>query len=337
MNSSKVLSDFEPSLQKRPASGRFATRVLLELESPILGVFVPSNKATISDFIALTKPRIIELLLVTTIPTMIFAAKGWPPVSVAIATFIGGTFAAAGANVLNCYLDYDIDVLMPRTSKRATAQGRIAHRTTLIYGLVLSAISIILLRLTTNGLAAALAALAIIFYVGIYTLLLKRRTPQNIVWGGIAGCFPVVIGWSAVTDSLSWEPVALFLVVFFWTPPHYWPLSMRFRDEYEAAQVPMLPVVASDEVVARQILIYSYAMVGSSLTLIYALSWIYAILSIASGIWFLKAGHDLRAMIAKYEFTQDEIDKSAMKLFHASITYLSVIFFAVGLDALILH
>jgi protoheme IX farnesyltransferase len=302
-----------------------------------LGVFVQSDKATIGDFIALTKPRIIELLLVTTIPTMIFAARGWPPISVAIATFIGGTFAAAGANVLNCYLDYDIDVLMPRTSKRATAQGKIAHRTTLIFGLVLSAISIILLRITTNGLASALAALAIIFYVGIYTLLLKRRTPQNIVWGGIAGCFPVVIGWSAVTDSLGWEPIALFLVVFFWTPPHYWPLSMRFRDEYEAAQVPMLPVVASDEVVAKQILIYSYAMIAMSLTLILALSWIYAILSIASGVWFLKAAYDLRAMIAKHVFTQDEIDKSAMKLFHASITYLSVIFFAVGLDALILH
>jgi protoheme IX farnesyltransferase len=325
------------SLLTRPAGGGFATRVFLGENRANLGVFVQSNKATIGDFIALTKPRIIELLLVTTIPTMIFAARGWPPISVAIATFIGGTFAAAGANVLNCYLDYDIDVLMPRTSKRATAQGKIAHRTTLIFGLVLSAISIILLRITTNGLASALAALAIIFYVGIYTLLLKRRTPQNIVWGGIAGCFPVVIGWSAVTDSLGWEPIALFLVVFFWTPPHYWPLSMRFRDEYEAAQVPMLPVVASDEVVAKQILIYSYAMIAMSLTLIFALSWIYAILSIASGVWFLKAAYDLRAMIAKHVFTQDEIDKSAMKLFHASITYLSVIFFAVGLDALILH
>jgi protoheme IX farnesyltransferase len=302
-----------------------------------LGADVQTDKATIGDFIALTKPRIIELLLVTTIPTMIFAAKGWPTISTAIATFIGGSFAAAGANVLNCYLDFDIDALMARTSKRATAQGRISHRTTLIYGLVLSAISIILLRFTTNGLAAALAALAIIFYVGVYTLLLKRRTPQNIVWGGIAGCFPVVIGWSAVTDSLSWEPIALFLVVFFWTPPHYWPLSMRFRDEYEAAQVPMLPVVADDGVVSKQILIYSYAMVLTSLTLIFALSWIYASLSIFAGAWFIKGAHDLRNLINKKIHSQDVIDKAAMKLFHGSISYLSIIFFAVGLDALILH
>ncbi len=294
------------------------------------------DKATFGDFIALTKPRIIELLLVTTIPTMIFAAKGWPDISIAVATFIGGSFAAAGANVLNCYLDYDIDVLMPRTSKRATAQGKISHKTTLVYGLTLSAISIILLRFTTNGLAAALAALAIIFYVGVYTLLLKRRTAQNIVWGGIAGCFPVVIGWSAVTDSLSWEPIALFLVVFFWTPPHYWPLSMRFRDEYEAAQVPMLPVVADDATVAKQILIYSYVMVATSFTLIAALSWIYATLAIVSGIWFIKSAHDLNSQILDDSLAQEVTDKSAMKLFHGSITYLSVIFFAVGLDALIL-
>jgi protoheme IX farnesyltransferase len=193
------------------------------------------------------------------------------------------------------------------------------------------------LRFTTNGLAAALAALAIIFYVGVYTLLLKRRTVQNIVWGGIAGCFPVVIGWSAVTDSLSWEPIALFLVVFFWTPPHYWPLSMRFRDEYEAAQVPMLPVVADDGVVSKQILLYSYAMVATSLTLIIALSWIYAGLSIFAGVWFIKGAHDLRFLINTKIHSQEVIDKAAMKLFHGSITYLSIIFFAVGLDALILH
>lgn len=296
-----------------------------------------STRATIGDFIALTKPRIIELLLVTTIPTMIFAAEGWPPLWTAIATFVGGSLAAAGANVLNCYLDYDIDVLMHRTSKRATAQGKISHTTTLLYGLILSFLSIILLRITTNGLAASLAALAIIFYVGVYTLLLKRRTPQNIVWGGIAGCFPVLIGWSAVNDSLSWEPIALFLVVFFWTPPHYWPLSMRFRDEYEAAQVPMLPVVAQDKEVAKQILIYSYAMVVISFTLIMALSWIYAVLAISIGFWFIKSAHELKALIDKNESSQTEIDKFAMKLFHGSITYLSVIFFAVGLDALILH
>jgi protoheme IX farnesyltransferase len=145
-----------------------------------------------------------------------------------------------------------------------------------------------------------------------------------------------VIGWSAVTDSLSWEPIALFLVVFFWTPPHYWPLSMRFRDEYEAAQVPMLPVVADDATVAKQILIYSYVMVATSFTLIAALSWIYATLAIVSGIWFIKSAHDLNSQILDDSLAQEVTDKSAMKLFHGSITYLSVIFFAVGLDALIL-
>lgn len=296
-----------------------------------------TDSATVRDFVALTKPRIIELLLVTTIPTMIFAAKGWPDLRIAIFTFVGGSLAAAGANVLNCYLDFDIDVLMPRTAKRATAQGKISQRTTLIYGLTLSALSIIILRSTTNSLAASLAALAIIFYVGVYTLLLKRRTAQNIVWGGIAGCFPVVIGWSAVTGNLTWEPIVLFLVVFFWTPPHYWPLSMRFRDEYEAAQVPMLPVIASDVEVVKQILLYSYAMVGTSLVLTLSLSWIYVILASASGIWFLFEAHKLKRLVENLDAGSNEIDKLAMKLFHGSISYLAIIFFAVGLDALILH
>lgn len=296
-----------------------------------------TSRATIGDFVALTKPRIIELLLVTTIPTMVFAADGWPDLQVAVFTFIGGSLAAAGANVLNCYLDADIDVLMARTMKRATAQGKISPRITLIYGLVLSSLSIIVLRLTTNSLAASLAALAIIFYVGVYTLLLKRRTAQNIVWGGIAGCFPVVIGWSAVTGDLTWEPIMLFLVVFFWTPPHYWPLSMRFRDEYEAAQVPMLPVIANDAQVVKQILLYSYAMVATSLTLLAALSWIYAALAIASGFWFIFEAHKLQRLVKASNSGSKEIDKIAMKLFHGSISYLSIIFFAVGLDSLILR
>ena len=296
-----------------------------------------TNRATIGDYVALTKPRIIELLLVTTIPTMIFAAGGWPKLDIAVFTFIGGSLAAAGANVLNCYLDFDIDALMARTAKRATAQGKISQKTTLTYGLCLSALSIIVLRLTTNSLAASLAALAIIFYVGVYTLLLKRRTAQNIVWGGIAGCFPVVIGWSAVTGSLSWEPVVLFLVVFFWTPPHYWPLSMRFRDEYEAAQVPMLPVIANDSEVMKQILWYSYLMVGTSLFLLVSLGWIYALLAIGSGGWFIFEAHKLNGIVKDTDSKSKEIDKLAMKLFHGSISYLSIIFFAVGLDSLLLN
>jgi protoheme IX farnesyltransferase len=288
-------------------------------------------RATWRDYVTLTKPRIIELLLVTTIPTMVFAAGGWPPLGLVFATLVGGSFAAAGANVLNCYIDSDIDALMPRTAHRATATGLISTKQTVVFGLSLSLISVVILGTFTNGLAASLAALAIIFYVGIYSLLLKRRTSQNIVWGGIAGCFPVVIGWSAVTADLTWEPLVLFLVVFFWTPPHYWPLSIKFRDEYAAADVPMLPVVADDFVVARQIIIYSWVMVATSLLLIPATSSIYAITAIASGAWFIFEAYKLQSDVRALK----PASKHAMRLFHGSITYLSLIFLAVGVDALV--
>ncbi len=288
-------------------------------------------RATWRDYVTLTKPRIIELLLVTTIPTMVFAAGGWPPLGLVLATLVGGSFAAAGANVLNCYIDSDIDALMPRTAHRATATGLISTKQTVVFGLSLSLISVVILGTFTNGLAASLAALAIIFYVGIYSLLLKRRTSQNIVWGGIAGCFPVVIGWSAVTADLTWEPLVLFLVVFFWTPPHYWPLSIKFRDEYAAADVPMLPVVADDFVVARQIIIYSWVMVATSLLLIPATSSIYAITAIASGAWFIFEAYKLQSDVRALK----PVSKHAMRLFHGSITYLSLIFLAVGVDALV--
>ena len=284
-------------------------------------------KPTLKDYIVLTKPRIIELLLVTTVPTMMFAAGGIPTLSVALATLLGGALAAAGANVLNCFVDSDIDALMPRTAHRATATGLISKRNTLIFGLSLSLISIIVLDAFTNTLAAALAAGAIIFYVGVYSLLLKRRTSQNIVWGGIAGCFPVLIGWSAVTGTLSWEPIALFMIVFFWTPPHYWPLSIKYKDQYAAAEVPMLPVVASKRDVTRAIIRYSWVMVATSLTLILSLGVPYAVVSISSGAWFLRLTYKLEHSI------DDEtlFELVAMQVFHASITYLSIIFLTVGL------
>jgi protoheme IX farnesyltransferase len=289
---------------------------------------MPVLKANWRDFLALTKPRIIELLLVTTVPTMVMAAGGWPDVTVAIATLIGGALAAAGANVLNCYIDADIDALMPRTAHRATATGLISLRTTVVFGLVLSLLSTAVLALFTNGLAASLAALAIIFYVGIYSLLLKRRTSQNIVWGGIAGCFPVVIGWSAVTGSLSWQPLVLFLVVFWWTPPHYWPLSIRYREEYAAAQVPMLPVVATDLTVSRQIIIYSWIMVATSLLLWPATGWVYRAVAVLAGTWFVAQAYVLRRSV----LAGIASSKPAMRLFHGSITYLSLVFLAVGID-----
>ena len=288
-------------------------------------------RATIRDYIGLTKPRIIELLLVTTIPTMMFAASGWPSAGVAIATLIGGTLAAAGANVLNCYIDMDIDALMPRTAHRATVTGAISARATVMFGLVLSLLSTLVLATFTNTLAASFAALAIIFYVGVYSLLLKRRTAQNIVWGGIAGCFPVIIGWTAVTDSISWEPLVLFLVVFLWTPPHYWPLSIKYRDEYAAASIPMLPVVATDVVVARQIIIYSWAMVGASLALIPATGLVYAAAAVFAGAWFIFQSYQLQRVIRRGV----DAAKPAMRLFHGSISYLSILFLAVGIDSLL--
>lgn len=288
-------------------------------------------KPTIQDYIVLTKPRIIELLLVTTVPTMMFAAGGIPELDVAIATLVGGALAAAGANVLNCFVDSDIDALMPRTAHRATATGLISKRKTLIYGLSLSMISIIVLDAFTNTLAAALAAGAIIFYVGVYSLLLKRRTSQNIVWGGIAGCFPVLIGWSAVTGSLSWEPVALFMIVFFWTPPHYWPLSIKYKEQYAAADVPMLPVVASNQEVTRAIIRYSWVMIATSLTLILSLGILYAIVSVSVGVWFLLLTYKLEKVIEN----EEQFERVAMKIFHASITYLSVIFLAVGVASFV--
>lgn len=288
-------------------------------------------KATLRDYIVLTKPRIIELLLVTTVPTMMFAAQGFPSLDVALATLIGGSFAAAGANVLNCFVDADIDALMPRTAHRATASGRISQRNTLLFGLSLSLVSIVVLEAFTNLLAAVLAAGAIIFYVGVYSLLLKRRTSQNIVWGGIAGCFPVLIGWSAVAGSLSWEPLALFMIVFFWTPPHYWPLSIKYKDEYAAANVPMLPVVASNLEVTKAIIRYSWVMVLISLTLIAPLGILYACVSVCAGVWFIALTYKLQRVIQD----DDAYETLAMKVFHASITYLSVIFLAVGIASLI--
>jgi protoheme IX farnesyltransferase len=284
----------------------------------------------LAAYVALTKPRIIELLLVTTLPSMILAADGLPDWTTVLATMVGGTLAAASANALNCYLDRDIDAVMRRTGHRPLARHDVTPRAALVFGVLLGVLAVGLIGLATNWLAGSLTALAIGFYVIVYTMVLKRRTPQNIVWGGAAGCMPVLIGWAAVTGSLAWPPVILFGVVFFWTPPHFWALAMRFRDDYERAGVPMLPVVAAPERVARDILCYSGLTVATSLLLWpVATGWVYGVLAAAAGGVLLVAAHRLYADVRAGR------NGRPMRLFHLSNSYLTFVFVAVAIDTLL--
>jgi heme o synthase len=292
-----------------------------------------SARAVARALLALTKPRIIELLLVTTLPTMLLARHGLPPAGLVVVTLLGGALAAASANTLNCYIDRDIDALMRRTSRRplAARAGRAVIRPAeaLLSGIVLGAASTLLLGLLANWLAAALADSAILFYVFVYTLLLKRRTAANIVIGGAAGCFPVLVGWAAVTGRVSWEPIVLFAIVFFWTPPHFWALAMKFRDDYAAAQVPMLPVVAPAATVARKILYYSWAMVAATLALASFAGYLYGCCAVGLGAWFLAEAGRLRGRLAAGSAP------APMRLFHLSIAYLALLFAAVAVTALL--
>ncbi len=292
--------------------------------------------ATVRAYIALTKPRIIELLLVTTLPTMALAARGLPPIGLVLATLGAGALAAGAANSLNCYLDRDIDAVMRRTGRRPLATAAVSPREALVFGCTLAAVAVTVMAVAVNALAAGLTLVAILFYVLVYTLGLKRRTPSNIVWGGAAGCMPVLIGWAAVTGTLAWAPFVLFLVVFFWTPPHYWPLAMRFRDDYLSAGVPMLPVVAAPAVVTRRIVGYSWAMVACSLLLwpvADTSSW-YVGAALLLGAAFLREAHQLHRVAAAAGDARLQLQP--MRLFHASITYLALLFLAVGLDAVLL-
>jgi protoheme IX farnesyltransferase len=279
--------------------------------------------------VALTKPRVIELLLVTTVPVMFLAAGGFPPLDTVLLTLLGGTMAAAGANVINQVYDRDIDAVMVRTQQRPLVAGHISTGAALRFGITLSVLSVVLLATTVNQLSALLAAAAIGFYVFIYTMLLKRRTAQNIVWGGAAGCFPVLIGWSAVTGSLAWAPLVLFGIVFFWTPPHYWPLALRFKADYQAARVPMLPAVADARSVAGQIVAYSWAMVVTSLLLtpVAGMGWLYTGAAVLLGAAFLFEAYALR-----HRVRSGAPDPRAMRLFHGSISYLSLLFLTVAID-----
>lgn len=280
--------------------------------------------------VALTKPRIVELLLVTAVPTMFLAAGGLPEWQVTIAVLIGGSLAAMGANTLNSVYDRDIDALMTRTGHRPAAMGTVSVRAGIFQGLILSGASAFFLAWWTNWLAAALALLAIAFYAVGYTMWLKRRTPQNIVWGGAAGCMPVLIAWSAVTGSLSLTPILLFLIIFFWTPPHYWPLAMRFKDDYERAGVPMLPVVRTESSVIAHIIAYSWVMVAVSLVLIPVapMGIVYTIAAAVLGAGFIIMAYRLRAVSRR----DGDVGRAAMRLFHGSITYLALLFLAVALD-----
>jgi protoheme IX farnesyltransferase len=291
----------------------------------------PAARGRVASYVALTTPRIIELLLVTTLPSMVLAAGGLPQWWVVVATMVGGTLAAGSANALNCYVDRDIDALMRRTTHRPLAQHDVSPTGALVFGLVLGVFSVGMMGALTNWLAAALTAAAIVFYVVVYTMLLKRRTAQNIVWGGAAGCMPVLIGWSAVTGSLAWPAAVLFAVVFFWTPPHFWARAIRYREDYARANVPMLPVVASPVRVAREIVGYAWVTALVSLALWpLATGWVYGALALLAGAAFVLSAHRLLARTRAGGNA-----KAAMQLFHLSNSYLAFLFVAVAVDTFV--
>jgi len=291
----------------------------------------PSFGRTVKNYVALTKPRVMELLLVVTVPAMILAAGELPNLWLVLATLVGGAMSAGSAGAFNCYIDRDMDRKMQRTKNRPLVTGEISDRNALVFAWVLGVLSVVWLLATTNWLAAALSAAAIFFYVVIYTLILKRHSEQNIIWGGIAGCFPVLIGWAAVTGDLGWPAWIFFLIIFLWTPAHYWPLSMRYRDDYAAAGVPMLGVVRGRVTVGLQIILYTWATVVSSLLLIPVaqMGWVYTIGALASGAYFIIEAHRLYGNAIRGR------EGSPMRVFHGSITYLSVLSLVIAIDPLL--
>ncbi len=293
-----------------------------------------STRDVVAAYVGLTKPRVIELLLLTTVPVMFFAQRGVPPLGLVAATVVGGSLSAGSASALNCVYDRDIDEQMRRTRRRALPRHLVTPRAALVFGLALGVVSTVVLLLWVNVLSAVLAVVANAFYVLVYTMMLKRRTTQNIVWGGLAGCFPALIGWTAVTGSLAWEPVVLFGVVFFWTPPHTWALALRYRDDYAQVDVPMLPVVASAQTVARQVVLYAYAMVATSLVLwpLAETGWLYPAAALVLGGVFPTEAH---RMLARARGTEQLATIKPMRLFHHSNLYLSLLFVAVALDPLL--
>jgi len=291
-------------------------------------------RARVGAYLALTKPRIIELLLVTTVPAMMLAAQGWPTWTLLLWTLVGGTLAAGAANVFNCYYDRDIDKLMHRTQRRPLVTGAVSPRGALVFGIVLSVVSIVVLAATTTTLAAVLAAGAIFYYAVLYTIVLKRHTRHSTLFGGVPGAAPVLIGWAAVTGSLDWPAIVFFGVVFCWQLPHFWALAMRFRDDYARADVPMLPVVASPMSVGRQTVVWTWLTVAVSLTLWpvaggYGIGWIYTAAAAGLGLWFVVEAHRLLRRIRR------DAEMKPMLLFHVSISYLALLSVAIIVDSLI--
>ena len=289
--------------------------------------------STVGAYVALTKPRIIELLLITTLPTMVVAQRGLPPVWLMAATLVGGALAAGGANAINMVVDVDIDRVMKRTKNRPLVTGALTPRAALVFALALEAAAFVELTLAVNLLSAVLALSATLFYVFVYTLWLKRRSSQNIVIGGAAGAVPVLVGWAAVTNSLAWAPVVMFAVIFIWTPPHFWSLAVRYKDDYAAADVPMLPVVASMRRTTTSIVSYTVALVATSFLLgpVAHLGWIYMVTAAALGAGFLWFVTRLWGLAQ----TGAATGKDAMRVFAFSITYLTVLFVAMAGDVLI--
>jgi protoheme IX farnesyltransferase len=282
----------------------------------------------IGGYIALTKPRIIELLLITTVPTMVVAKGGWPAFSLILITLIGGSLAAGGANAINMYIDRDIDALMERTKNRPLVTGLIAPRNALVFAISLEILAFAVLWAGANFLSACLALSATFFYVFVYSLWLKRTSKQNIVIGGAAGAVPVLVGWAAVTNSLSWTPWLLFLLIFLWTPPHFWALAIKHREDYTAAGVPMLPVVESHEKVIRSMVLYTIALTISSLVIIPVgdMGWVYGISAAVLGLAFLWGTIALG---------RSDSPSASMRLFSFSISYITVLFVALTVDVFV--
>ena len=284
----------------------------------------------VGAYVALTKPRIIELLLITTLPTMIVAQRGLPPVWLMAATLLGGALAAGGANAINMFVDRDIDKLMHRTAKRPLVTGAVTPRNALIFAVTLEVVAFVELWGWVNLLSAVLAISATLFYVFVYTLWLKRTSSQNIVIGGAAGAVPVLVGWAAVTDSLSWTPVVMFAIIFLWTPPHFWALAVKYKDDYQAASVPMLPAVATFRRTAREILVYSVILVGVSLLLaaVAKLGVLYVVGASVLGAVFI---------VMAVRLWRRATPKAAMQLFSYSITYLTLLFVVMAVDIFVKH
>ena len=287
-----------------------------------------SRRERLAGYVALTKPRIIELLLVTTVPTMFVAEGGVPSVWLMVATVVGGTLAAGGANAVNMVVDRDIDALMERTMHRPLVRGLMSSQAALVFAVSMEVVAFVWLLVTVNTLSAVLAVSATLFYVLVYTLWLKRSSTQNIVIGGAAGAVPVLVGWAAVTGELDWAPVVLFLVIFFWTPPHFWALAIKYRDDYTAAEVPMLPSVTSLGETVRMMTLYTVVLVG--LTLLFSpvagMGWVYLGSALVLGLAFGVLVEAVR---------RDPGERTAMRLFSWSITYVTLLFAAMVVDVLV--